>query len=233
MKYRKLLPIVLIFSLILTSCSNFSKIEKNKLMIDNLEENKNISSEFNKKTILSDEEAKIKALEALEKYFNIKLYLSEIACYARFSDANSIKKELSNNAFKNFKNNKSVLENGTYDIAFIMRKSKNEEQNNYLNYFIRLDARTGELLEYNNCTYDGNDDTNSNMDINEAEKFAKEFIIKSNINNTDNEKNSYKITSKMKKFNMYHFVFEDVKNLKVEIRVDGKKKNIHGFLIYK
>lgn len=143
-KYSYLILVILLLILIINFSTTLVGIKKNEVMIDdywinNLEKNSN-DVELDRN--LTQEEAKLKALELLEEYFDIKLYLSEIYTQVDFIEAKELKNKLTKYEYLNID---SILETGIYQINF----SKKEEENRAY-YFLRINAKTGELIEYSN-----------------------------------------------------------------------------------
>lgn len=238
MKYKKIIPVLLVFSIFLTSCGNFSSIKKNQLVVEKLDKNTTSTSDIvNEKRILTEEEAKLKALEALEKYFNIKLYLTEVECYVQFESSSMIKKYLdevnpSSYSKVQLEYSKSVLENGLYEVSFYNKVGKQSENIEFEYFSMKIDSKTGECLAVNGYYNDkAAASPNSSIDIEEAKKIAEEFIVKNHIGNIKNIKLINEKQRGEKKYVNYRLLFEDADAAykKVVIYIDGNTKKVYNF----
>lgn len=237
MKHKITLLVLLISSIFLTSCGDFSKIKKNQLVVVNLDKNSTSTSDIvNGKKILTEEEAKLKALVLLEKYFNVKLYLTEVESDVNFSSSSMVKKDLemikpSTYAKMQMDYSKSVIDNGFYQVSFFTRLK--EQDTNPLYFSMSINSKTGECLYFINYSNKSIPSTNGNIDIAEAKKIAKEFILKNSIGNIKNVKfvNQNQRTSKGPVG--YSLLFEDADAAykKVMISIDGNTKKIYSFSI--
>ncbi|MBU3143931.1 YcdB/YcdC domain-containing protein [Clostridium sp. CF012] len=242
MKHKIILLILLISSIFLTSCGDFSNIKKNQLVVVKLDKNTISTSDVaNGKKILTDEGAKLKALEILEKYFNVKLYLTEVGSDVQFINSSMLKKELgpinpSSYSKTQLEYSKSVLENGFYAVDFFTRVEKQAQDTNYAYFSMKIDSKTGECIYFS--SYDTKVISSSNssidiIDINEAKKIAKEFILKNNIGNIKNIKLVNQNPKSVKSEVGYSLLYEDadVASNKVMIVIDGSTKKIYSFSI--
>jgi len=236
MKHKIILPILLISNIFLTSCGDFSNIKKNQLVVLNLDKNSTSTSDIvNWGKILTEEEAKLKALVFLEKYFNVKLYLTEVGSDVIFSSSSMVKRDLkltNSNGYANMRldYSTSVINNGLYQVSFFTRIE--EKDTNPIYFSMSLDSKTGECIYFVNYVSMSVPSTNGNIDITEAKKIAKEFIIKNNIGNIKNAKfvNQNQI---LKGPIGYSLVFEDADAVdnKVMISIDGNTKKIYSFSV--
>lgn len=238
MRYKKLFLLVLIFSIFLTSCDNFSKVKKNQLIVETIDTNNSTSSErLNENKILSEEEAKLKALEGLEKYLNIKLYLTEVQCYVYFQGPNEIKNSLNrlkieDNLKTQFEDSKSVLENGVYYVIFYPQNVKMPKENFLVNNQIALNAKTGEILDFYFYGSKSILSSNNNVDVKEAERITKEFIEKNNLGGIKNGKLVDKKFIDAEKEISYRFMFEDAEiSSKKVTAYTNKNLNIISFSV--
>ena len=240
MKYKRILPVFLFFSMFLTSCGNFSNIKKNQLIIEKIDKNTTSTSNIvNGKRILTEEEAKLKALEVLEKYFNVKLYLTEVGSDVQFISSSMVKKDVglinpSSYPKIQLEYSKSVLENGFYQIYFYTRIEKQSQNTDRTGYFMKIDSKTGECI-YLDCYYEskGIPPLNASIDIEEAKEISEEFILKNNIGNIKNIKSVNQNQRRVKDQVSYSLVFEDsdVAGKKVMISIDGNTKKINNLSI--
>ena len=238
MKHKIILPILLISSIFLTSCGDFSNIKKNQLVVEKLDKNITSTSDIvNGKKILTEEEAKLKALECLEKYFKVKLYLTEVGSDVQFISSSMLKKDLerinpSSYSKTQLEYSKSVLENGLYNVDFFTRTETQAQDTNFTYFSMKIDSKTGECIYFINKDNKSISSLSSIIDINEAKKIAKEFILKNNIGNIKNVKFVNQNLS-IKGPVGYSLVFEDADEVgkKVMISIDGNTKKIYGFSI--
>ncbi|WP_055668840.1 YcdB/YcdC domain-containing protein [Desnuesiella massiliensis] len=240
MKNRKIISALLVFSIFLTSCGNFSSIKKNQLVIEKLDKNATSTSDISdKKKVLTEEEAKLKALEVLEKYFNIKLYLTEVACYVQFESSSTIKKyldEVNPNSYskEQLEYSKSVLENGLYEVIFYNKVEKQSENIEIKYFSMKMDPKTGECLSVDGYYNDKMTvSSKSSINIDEAKKIAEEFILKENIGNIKNTKLVNQNQRRQNENVNYRLLFEDADAAykKVLICIDGNTKKVYGFSI--
>ena len=238
MKNKKIIPVLLVFSIFLTSCGNFSSIKKNQLVIEKLDKNTISTSDIsNEKKVLTEEEAKLKALEVLEKYFNLKLYLTEVGCDVQFHSSSMIKKsldEVNPNSYskEQLEYSKSVLENGLYEMNFY-NKVEEQLKNTEFKYFsMKIDSKTGECLSVNGYYIDKTADSQSSpIDIEEAKKLAEESILKNNIGNIKKIKLVNENERRQNADVNYRLLFEDADEAckKVLICIDGNTKKVYRF----
>ncbi|MFD3156942.1 hypothetical protein ACFIJ5_08790 [Haloimpatiens sp. FM7330] len=230
MKTEKLVIVLLVFSLFFSGCNNLVGIRKNQLIVENLENNILSSHENSKNKKLTEEEAKLKSLELLEKYLNIKLYLTEVKCYINFKDGSEIeiksnREKVDKSFISKFENSNSVFENGIFSIYYTSRKDDiKQEFTGSIN--IEINAKTGELLSLNLYNFSSSKAFSGIGTIEESEKVAKEFIEKNNIGNIKNAKliEKHKSVFSKNKYIVYKFTFQDSKdsNKKVFISMNGK-----------
>lgn len=237
MKHKIILPILFIFSIFLTSCGDFANIKKNQLVVEKPNKNTAYTSDIvNEKNILTEEEAKLKALEVLEKYFNVKLYLTEVGSDVQFISSAMVKKDseminpISYSKIQ-LEYSKSVLENGLYQIYFYTRIEKQLQNTDSTNYFIKIDSKTGECIYFD--YYSKSIPPLNSIDIEEAKKISEKFILKNNIGNIKNIKFVNQNKSTLAERVVYSLVFEDADAVgkKVMISIDGSTKKIDGFYI--
>ncbi|MBZ9607196.1 hypothetical protein G9F73_005065 [Clostridium estertheticum] len=239
MKHKIILLVLLISSIFLTSCSDFSNIKKNQLVVIKLDKNTISTSDIvNGKKILTEEGAKLKALEILEKYFNVKLYLTEVGSNVQFISSSMLKKDLelikpSKYSKTQLEYSKSVLENGLYNVEFFTRVEKKTQNTNYTGYFMKIDSKTGECIYFKSYDSEIIPSSNSSIDITEAKKIAKEFILKNNIGNIKNIKFVNQNPKSVKEPVGCSLVYEDadVASNKVIISIDESTKKIYSFSI--
>ncbi|WP_027631440.1 YcdB/YcdC domain-containing protein [Clostridium hydrogeniformans] len=240
MKNKKVIPLLIVFSIYLTSCGNFNSIKKNQLVIEKLDKNTPSTSDIsNEKKVLTEEEAKLKALEVLEKYFNIKLYLTEVGSNVEFHSSSMIKKylaEVTPNSYskEQIEYNKSALENGLYEVNFY-NKVENQAKDTEFKYFsMKIDSKTGECVFFNGYYNDkATASSKSHIYIEEAKKIAEEFILKNNIGNIKNIKLVNENQRRQNEGVNYRFLFEDADAAykKVLICIDGDTKKVYNFSI--
>lgn len=231
MRCRVLISFIVSLSLLLVGCDNFSSIKKNKLMVETIES----PSKHNVKSISSEEEAKLRALETLEKYFNITLYLTEVECYAYLNNPSNIKSNLTrlntnNIDLMQFENSSSLLENGTYTVSFYSKNGRSSNEK-YFDYSIEQNCKTGEIVNFRHYSYIH--PNNNMLDIEDCEKLAKEFIEKNSIGSIKNIKLTDKGYKLNPKDNTYSFTFEDKEtpSRKVNICVNIYSKQISSFSV--
>ncbi|MBU5591534.1 hypothetical protein KQI89_07135 [Clostridium sp. MSJ-4] len=237
MKSKKLFPLLLISTIFLASCSTFNSMEKNKLIVETLDNDSSVSYKINETRILSEEDAKLKALETLENFFNIKLYLTEVDCNVYFNDSNQIKNSLSRIGFNNnqnlqFENNYSLSGSGSYIINFYSKKSVSLQEKEFDTYITELDAKTGKLLSFDHYFFKYPTNSTSNISIEEAETFASGFIVKNNIGGISIANLIDKEKTIINKNTYYRFIFEDrdTSSKKVIIEIDGNSKKVCSLL---
>ncbi|MCB2342608.1 hypothetical protein [Clostridium estertheticum] len=238
MKHKTILPILLIFSIFLTSCGDFNSIKKNQLVVEKIGKKVTATSNIvNDKKILTEEEAKLKTLEYIEKYFNVKLYLSEIESNVSFISSSMVKKDsslITQSSYSKIqlKYSNSVLENGLYSVEFFTKAVKQAQDINSTYFSVKIDAKTGECIEFNSYYKDfyGKPSLKNSIDINGAKIIAKGFILKNNIGNIKNVKFLYQIVGYQESYNL---VFEDndAGAKKVMIYIDRNTKKVFGFSI--
>lgn len=231
MRYSFLIPVILSLSVFLVGCHSFSSIKKDKLMVETIE----VPSQHNIKNISSEEEAKLKALKALEKYFNVTLYLTEVECYAYLNSPSNLKSNLTkfnanNIDLMQFENSSSLLENGTYTVSFYSKNRRNANEK-YFDYFIDLNCKTGDIVNFSHYTYVH--PTNTELDIEDCEKLAMEFIKNNSIGSIKKIQLTNKTDKLNTKDNTYSFTFEDKENpsKKVNIHVNIYSKQISSFSV--
>lgn len=231
MRCRVLTSFIISLSILLVGCDNFSSIKKNKLVVETIE----APSKNNIKSISSEEEAKLKALEALEKYFDVTLYLTEVDCYAYLNTPSSLKSNLTkfntnNIDLMQFENSSSILENGTYTISFYS-KSRRSPDEKYFDYFVELNCKTGEVVNFSHYSYIH--PNNNVFDVEDSKKLAKEFIEKNYLASIKNVKLTEKAGKLNTKDGTYRFTFEDQDNpsRKVNISVNIYSKQILSFSV--
>ncbi|SFB04030.1 PepSY domain-containing protein [Clostridium frigidicarnis] len=231
MKYKTLSFILLFFTLFLTSCSEFDTIKKDRLIVETIDSNTSLD-ESKKEKILSEEEAKLKALEILERYFDVKLYLTEVDCNVYFLNPSTLKPTLNKlelDSDMKFENSKSVLENGIYRVEFFSKENQNPSEK-HLDYYTELDAKTGEIISFNHYIYITT--SKNKLDMEDSENIAKEFIEKNNIGGIKNAKLTFK-SEIVTEYNTYNFTFEDneSESKKVNISIDANSKKIASLSI--
>ncbi|MBU3213923.1 hypothetical protein LL033_14170 [Clostridium estertheticum] len=238
MKHKTILPMLLIFSIFLTSCGDFTSIKKNQLVVEKIGKKVTDTSDIvNDKKILTEEEAKLKTLEYLEKYFNVKLYMSEIESNVSFISSSMVKKNsslINQSSISKFqlKYSNSVLENGLYHVEFFTKAVKQAQDINSTYFSMKIDSKTGECIYFNSYYNDlyGKPSLKNSIDINKAKIIAEEFILKNNIGNIKNVKFVNQIVEYQESYNL---VFEDndAGDKKVMISIDRNTKKITGFLV--
>lgn len=231
MRCRVLTSCILSLSILLMGCDNFSSIKKNKLMIETLE----TPSKHNIKNISSEEEAKLKALEALEKYFDVTLYLTEVECYAYLNSPSNLKTNLTklntnNIDLMQFENSSSLLENGTYIVSFYSKNKLNANEK-YFDYFVELNCKTWDIVNFSHYNYVH--PNNNGLDMEDSEKLAKEFVEKNHIGSIKKIKLTDKTDKLVSQDNTYRFTFEDSEDSskKVIISVNVYSKQIFSFSV--
>lgn len=238
MQNKKIIPVLLVFSIFLTSCGNFNSIKKNQLVIEKLDKNTPSTSDIsNEKKVLTEEEAKLKALEVLEKYFNLKLYLTEVGCDVKFESSSMIKKNLDevnpdSYSKEQLEYSKSVLENGLYEVNFYNKVGKQSENTEFKYFSMEIDSKTGECLSVNGYYIDKTAASQSSpIDIEEAKKLAEEFILKNNIGNIKKIKLVNEDQRRQNEDVNYRLLFEDADAAykKVLICIDGNTKKVYRF----
>lgn len=201
------------------SCSK-NAIKKNQVMVDYISVNESKDNTKDSNRILTEEEAKLKALEILEDYFNIKLYLTEVDCYITYKEPNKVKQYMSEDSIKDamlYSNANSILQYGMYEINFSMLNEDKQSKT----FFIDLEAKNGDLIAFYNDSYFERNDKKSDDVDDTAIQYIRDFVEKTNISNITNIKS---ITHKTDKY--YYYVFEviDADNLKNKVVLKLNKK---------
>lgn len=197
-------------------------------MIDTIYINKLAEEAENSNRILNEEEAKLKALEILENYFDIKLYLTEVNCHISYSEPNRVEQYIGEAFMQKattFDNAKSVLEYGKYEIYFSLLDDYKETEY----YILELEAKTGNLILYYHYFNDSNYQNNVSDEASVI-KLLYEFVEKTNIANIED----IKVTShEVNKNNIHFFEIEDEDNAnsKGRLAVNGNTEKIIRVLI--